>query len=62
MIAAGNEGAMTKFERRLRAETVKIGEVTVVFFRDPKKRFWCWRALNTKVKVPKKEEEQQRKR
>ena len=53
---------MTKFERRLRAETVKIGEVTVVFFRDPKKRFWCWRALNTKVKVPKKEEEQQRKR
>lgn len=42
-----------KYERRLRAETVRINGVRVIFYRCPKKRRWCWRAIGGRIQVPK---------
>lgn len=44
--------ARPNYERRLREETVYINRVPVIFFRCPKKRRWCWRAIGARVKVP----------
>lgn len=44
--------ARPNYERRLREETVYINRVPVIFFRCPKKRRWCWRAIGARVRVP----------
>ncbi|WP_425619010.1 hypothetical protein NA78x_002738 [Anatilimnocola sp. NA78] len=42
----------TPFSRHLREETVGINGATVVFFRDRKKRRWCWRVVDGQVTFP----------
>jgi hypothetical protein len=37
------------FQRHLREEVVVVNDVTIAFYRDRKKRRWCWRVFNAYV-------------
>jgi len=41
------------YERRLRAETVRINGCPVIFYKCPKRRKWCWRAIGGRVQLKK---------